>query len=154
VVPRHLFVPPGTSLAVAYDADTSPISKTVDGVSLSSVSAPWVQALMIGQAGIRPGMRVLEIGSGGYNAALLAEIVVRSGLVVTIDIDPDVTSRASTVLDAAGYGNRVIVATADGELGSPQRAPFDAVITTVGAWDIPPAWTSQLATGHSRCRCG
>src|SRR5262245_30244124 len=75
VVPRHLFVPDGTSLAEAYCADHSVVTKVgPGGASMSTVSAPWLQARMIAQAGIAPGMRVLEIGSGGYNAALLAEI--------------------------------------------------------------------------------
>jgi protein-L-isoaspartate(D-aspartate) O-methyltransferase len=48
-------------------------------------------------------MRVLEVGSGGVNAALLAEIAGPSGLVVSIDIDPEITRRALACLDAAGY---------------------------------------------------
>jgi len=50
------------------------------------LAAPWLQAMMIGQAGIAPGMRVLEIGSGGYNAALLREVVGASGSVTTVDV--------------------------------------------------------------------
>jgi Protein-L-isoaspartate(D-aspartate) O-methyltransferase (PCMT) len=74
-VPRHLFTPPGTLLETAYHGHSAPVAKKgADGVNLSSVSAPWLQAKMIAQAGIEPGMRVMEIGSGGYNAALLAEI--------------------------------------------------------------------------------
>jgi protein-L-isoaspartate(D-aspartate) O-methyltransferase len=49
------------------------------------------------------------------------------------------------VLDAAGYGERVTVLTADGEHGAPRHAPFDAVIVTAGSWDIPPAWLEQLS---------
>ncbi len=71
-VPRHLFVPEGTPLEVAYDADDSVATKRErDGVVVSSISAPFIQAQMIEQAGLGPGMSVLEIGSGGYNAALV-----------------------------------------------------------------------------------
>jgi methyltransferase of FxLD system len=127
-------------------AYVAPITKAdAHGAHLSSVSAPWLQAAMIRQAGIALGMRVLEIGSGGYNAALLAEIAGNDGLVVSMDIDPDITARASAALAAAGYGERVEVVTADGEHGVSDHAPYDAIVVTVGAWDIPPAWLSQLA---------
>lgn len=147
-VPRHLFVPAGTSLETAYATGAAPIAKTgPDGVNLSSVSAPWLQAQMIAQAGIEPGMRVMEIGSGGYNAALLAEITGEEGLVVTVDIDPDITARASAALDPAGYADRVTVLTSDGVHGARKHAPFDAIIVTAGAWDVFPAWLGQLDDG-------
>jgi protein-L-isoaspartate(D-aspartate) O-methyltransferase len=144
-VPRHLFVPEGTPLETAYDLDQSVVTKVgAGGASVSTVSAPWLQARMITQAGIAPGMRVLEVGSGGYNAALLAHLVGESGRVVTLDIDPEVTARATAGLDAAGYGDRVVVVTADAEHGAPAHADYDAVVVTVGAWDIAPAWLEQL----------
>ena len=99
---------------------------------------------MIRQAAVQPGMRVLEIGSGGYNAALLREVVGDDGQVVTVDIDPEVTDRATRCLAAAGYDD-VEVITADAEYPLTPARTFDAIIVTVGAWDIPPAWSSQLA---------
>ena len=150
-VPRHEFVPPGTSLADAYHADFAPIAKSsADGTHLSSVSAAWLQARMIAQAGIAPGMRVLEIGSGGYNAALLAEVTGKEGQVVTIDIDPDITARAAAALAATGYGDRVTVVTGDGEAGVPEHGPYDAIVVTAGAWDLPRAWTSEQLTPDGR----
>lgn len=147
-VPRHLFVPDDTPLEKAYNARRAVYTKQDgNGANISSVSAPWLQARMIAQAGIEPGMRVLEIGSGGYNAALLAEVTGEKGLVVTVDIDPEITGYASAYLEAAGYGGRVTVITADGENGVPEHAPFDAIVATAGAWDIPPAWREQLADG-------
>lgn len=147
-VPRHLFVPDGTTLEHVYDAQRAVYTKQDEaGANMSSVSAPWLQAKMIAQAGIGPGMRVLEIGSGGYNAALLAEVTGEKGLVVTMDIDPEITGRASASLEAAGYGERVTVITADGEDGFPGHAPYDAIVATVGAWDIPAPWREQLAPG-------
>ena len=99
---------------------------------------------MIRQAAVQPGLRVLEIGSGGYNAALLREVVGDNGQVVTVDIDPEVTDRATRCLTAAGYRD-VEVITADAEYPLTPARTFDAIIVTVGAWDIPPAWSSQLA---------
>ncbi|WP_374216149.1 methyltransferase, FxLD system [Frankia sp. R82] len=145
-VPRHLFVPE-VPLEKAYAAEHHYVTKKDEhGVSISSVSAARVQAMMLEQAGVRPGMRVLEIGSSGYNAALLAELVGKDGEVVSIDIDPDVLDRARQLLPAAGY-DEVILLRADGEFGAPQYAPFDRIIVTAGAWDIPPAWVDQLAPG-------
>jgi protein-L-isoaspartate(D-aspartate) O-methyltransferase len=145
-VPRHLFVPDGTPLDKAYNAERAVITKRdADGASMSSVSAPWLQAKMIAQAGIAPGMRVLEVGSGGYNAALLAEVTGPQGRVVSMDIDPEVTARARSCLEAARYGPRVTVMTGDGEHGVPEHAPYDAIVVTVGTWDLPPSWGDQLA---------
>lgn len=86
-VPRHLFVAEGTPLDVSYNVDNSvAIKRGSDGVIISSSSAAYIQARMIEQAGLGPGMSVLEIGSGGFNAALLAEIVGPGGRVVSVDI--------------------------------------------------------------------
>ncbi|MEU8263151.1 methyltransferase, FxLD system [Micromonospora sp. NPDC048999] len=145
-VPRHAFVPVGTPLEVVYDVDQSVITKTDEnGVHLSSVSAAYIQARMIEQAGVGPGMRVLEIGSGGYNAALLAEVVGVDGNVVSVDIDADITDRARVLLRETGYGHRVRVLQADAVHGVPGEGVFDRILVTVGAWDISPAWLDHLA---------
>lgn len=146
-VPRHLFVPEGTPLSVAYHPDDSvAIKRDPDGVIISSTSAPFIQARMIEQAGLAPGMSVLEIGSGGYNAALLAEVVGTDGRVVTVDIDREVTDRARTLLESTGYGSRVTVVQADAEAKIPGlNEPVDAILVTVGAWDLAPAWLEQLS---------
>ena len=89
------------------------------------------------------------------NAAYLAEMVGNHGHVVTLDIDSDVTQRAKDFLNATGYRN-VTVVTADGETGAPDHAPYDRIIVTVQAADIPPAWIHQLTQGtgsSSRCGC-
>jgi protein-L-isoaspartate(D-aspartate) O-methyltransferase len=145
-VPREVFAPLGTALADAYPGDKAVITKKdANGRNISSISAPWLQARMIGQAALRPGMKVLEVGSGGCNAAILAEVVGRSGHVISVDIDPEITGRAVAALDMAGYNGRVTVVTADAEHGVPEFAPYDAIIVTVGAWDVPPAWREQVA---------
>jgi protein-L-isoaspartate(D-aspartate) O-methyltransferase len=145
-VPRHLATP-DVDLTRAYGAEFAAVTKTdATGVDISSVSAPRVQAMQIEQARIEPGMTVLEVGSGGPNAAYLAEMVGKAGHVVTMDIDSDVTDRATTFLAAAGYPH-VTVLTADAENGAPDHAPFDRIVVTVQAADIPPAWTAQLKDG-------
>ncbi len=146
-VPRHLFTP-GVPLATAYE-NTPVVIKTDEyRASLSPVSAPGAIALMLTQLDVRPGESVLEIGSGGYQAALLRELVGPDGSVTTLDIDPDVVSRARACLDRAGYGD-VRTVCGDGEDGAPGYGPFDKIIVAVQAWDIPPAWTAQLAP-HGR----
>ncbi|MFE2426934.1 methyltransferase, FxLD system [Streptomyces sp. NPDC059373] len=147
-VPRHLFVPEA-SLEEAYADDVVVTKRDADGKATSSLSAPWLQAMMLEDAALAPGHRVLEIGSGGYNAALIAELVGPAGEVTTLDIDPFVTERASRFLADTGY-DHVNVVLGDGEHGAPGHAPeqgFDAIIVTVQAWDIPTAWIEQLAEG-------
>ncbi len=143
-VPRHLFAP-GVALEKAY-ADRAIVTKRNERGSISSVSAPSTQAMMLGQLQVAPGQRVLEIGSGGYNAALLRELAGPDGSVTTIDIDQEIADRARTCLATAGYRD-VRVVCVDGEFGAAQYGPFDRIIVTVGTWDIPPAWVEQLAEG-------
>lgn len=147
-VPREVFIPELTP-AEAYKPESAHVTKrAADGTALSSVSAARIQAFMLEAAEqhsrLMPGTRVLEIGSGGLNAALLSELVGPDGQVVSIDIDPDVADRARRLLGEAGY-DRVRVHVGDGEYGWAASGPYDAIIVTVGAWDIPPAWTDQLA---------
>ena len=144
-VPRHAFARSGTPLEECYHGDIVRNKKDADGVTLSSISAAWLQARMIAQAGIGPGARVLEIGTTGYNAAVIAEVAGPGGHVVTVDIDPEVSGWAAAALEATGYRDRVTVVTGDGEHGAPGHGTFDAIIATAGAWDIPPAWLAQLA---------
>jgi protein-L-isoaspartate(D-aspartate) O-methyltransferase len=144
-VPRHLFLP-GVPLTRAYENDSVVTKRNEHGVSISSVSQPGIVAMMLEQAEVEPGHRVLEIGSGGYNAALLTELVGPTGAVTSIDIDADVIDRAHAGLAASGYTS-VNAFRADGEFGAKGDAPFDRIIVTVGAWDVPPAWVEQLAEG-------
>ncbi|EMF02402.1 methyltransferase, FxLD system [Streptomyces mobaraensis NBRC 13819 = DSM 40847] len=142
-VPRHLSVPEA-SLEDAYNTYDAVITqKDEHGNHISSVSAPQIQAMQLEQAGIRPGDNVLEIGTNGPNAAYIAELVGPTGQVTTVDIDPAPAARAEQFLNQTGYTN-VNVVVADGEDGFPKNAPFDAIVVTVGAWDIPPAWVDQL----------
>jgi protein-L-isoaspartate(D-aspartate) O-methyltransferase len=143
-VPRHDFAP-GEPLEKVYQTDTTLVPKIdAEGRQTSVVSASHIQAIQLEQADVRPGMNVLEIGSGGYNAALISEIVGPTGSVTTVDIDADIVDRARAGLARAGY-EQVNVVLADAEQGVPQNAPYDRIIVTVGAWDIPSAWLDQLA---------
>ncbi|MEU4192206.1 methyltransferase, FxLD system [Kribbella sp. NPDC026611] len=141
-VPRHVFVP-RTPLRIAYADDVVLMKRNQAGEAISSVSQPSIIALMLEQAAVRPGDRVLEIGSGGYNAALLRELTGPDGSVTTLDIDPEVTERARATLEAAGYDDVAVLRT-DGEFGAPDGAPYDRIVVTVTAWDIAPAWVAQL----------
>ncbi|KPM57672.1 methyltransferase, FxLD system [Frankia sp. B2] len=145
-VPRELFTP-GLSLEEAYDVNAAVLKKMRGAEAISSVSAPYLIAEMIGQAanalGGLEGRHALEIGSGGYNASLLSELVGPSGSVTTVDIDPEITSRAVACLAAAGYTD-VTVVCADAEHPVEPVRQYDLIIVTVGAWDIPPAWRDQL----------
>jgi protein-L-isoaspartate(D-aspartate) O-methyltransferase len=145
-VPRHLFLP-GTPVTTAYADEVVVTKRDPDGVPISSASQPTIIATMLGQADIHPGMRVLEIGAGtGYNAALLRELVGPEGQVTTIDIDPVVTEGARAGLTAAGYDDIHVICD-DGARGDKNHAPYDRIVITTGAWDLPPAWWEQLVMG-------
>lgn len=147
-VPREKFTPPGTSLADAYPGDKAVITKRdLDGRNISSISAPWLQAAMCEQAGLQPGMKVLEVGSGGVNAAIMAEVVGPAGHVVSMDIDAEITANAVAALTATGYADRVTVVTGDAATETSGHGPYDAIIVTVGMWDIPPVLLKQLNRG-------
>ncbi|MFF2374831.1 methyltransferase, FxLD system [Streptomyces xiamenensis] len=145
-VPRHLFAPEVPAREVYAASEAVFVKYNSAGRLVSSISAPWLQARMLEAAKVSAGMTVLEVGSGGCNAALLAELVGDKGSVTSVDIDPDITARARTFLDKAGYA-RVHVQQADGARplpGAPVRG-FDRIIVTVGAADLVTAWVDQLA---------
>ncbi|MGH3983944.1 MAG: methyltransferase, FxLD system [Pseudonocardiaceae bacterium] len=142
-VPRHVFLP-HLEPEQAYRDEAFPIKYGSDARPISSSSQPAIMARMLEQLDVEPGHRVLEIGAGtGYNAALLAYLVGETGSVVTVDIDADLVAGAREHLAAYGLST-VTVAHGDGGLGWPQQAPYDRIILTVGAWDLPSAWTQQL----------
>jgi len=136
-VPREAFVPRHLR-EFAYDDTPLPIE---DG---QTISQPYIVALMIEAAEVGPGDRVLEIGTGsGYAAAVLAEITDH---VETIERHPGLARTATARLHDLGYG-QVEVHAADGTLGWPQGAPFDAIVAAAGGPDVPQAWLEQLAIG-------
>jgi protein-L-isoaspartate(D-aspartate) O-methyltransferase len=115
-------------------------------MATSSASRPDIVALMLEAGRVEPGMRVLEIGTGtGYTAALLAHRIGARN-VTTIEVDPQLAAGARTVLDRTGYGE-VTVITGDGAQGCPDRAPFDRVLSTVAAAQVPYSWVVQTRPG-------
>jgi protein-L-isoaspartate(D-aspartate) O-methyltransferase len=136
-VPRHRFVP-ASFRGRAYEDHPLPI-----GLG-QTISQPYIVALMTELAHPRPGMKVLEVGTGsGYQAAVLAEIV---GTVETIEIIPELGRTAESTLRELGYDN-VHVHVGDGFDGRPNEAPFDAILVTAAPETIPPALLDQLVVG-------
>jgi len=110
----------------------------------SSSSARWIMNLMLDTLRLKPGMRVLEIGTGtGWNAAIMAAAGAK---VTTIEIAQDLADHASAALLSAGHGD-VQVICGGGELGVPEHAPYDRIIVTASVHTIPYAWVSQTAQG-------
>jgi protein-L-isoaspartate(D-aspartate) O-methyltransferase len=145
-VPRERFLP-GLSLAEVYRDDAVVTRRDEGGLPTSSSSQPSIMAIMIEQAALRSGQRVLEIGAGtGYNAAVIREIVGPDGRVVTLDIQPDVAREAEAHLRDAGYAD-VVVAAADGGFGYPGEAPYDCIMLTASVSDVSPHWREQLHEG-------
>lgn len=136
-VPRHLFVPRWLRQQ-AYRDHPLPIAEG------QTISQPYVVALMTEALALKPGARVLEIGTGsGYQAAVLAEMVDE---VYSMEIRPGLARTGAKVLEETGYTN-VQVKTGDGYFGWPEKAPFDAIIVTAAANHIPPPLLAQLKDG-------
>jgi protein-L-isoaspartate(D-aspartate) O-methyltransferase len=109
-----------------------------------TISQPYVVARMTELLELRPPARVLEVGTGsGYQAAILASLGAE---VFTIEIDPKLADSARVRLKGLGYQN-IQVRTGDGFRGWPEEAPFDAVIITAAAPQVPPALVGQLKPG-------
>jgi len=154
LVPLHRAAAPDRWLELAY-ADDSIVTQVDDGRATgpdgagyavsSSASQPSVVAMMLAAAGFEDGMTVCEIGTGtGYNAALLG---CRLGdrNVTTIEIDPELASRARNALGRAGH--QIAVVTGDGALGHPPRAPYDRVLATCAVHRVPYRWVAQSSPG-------
>ena len=136
-VKRHLFVEKSL-WNVAYN--DYPLSID-DG---QTISQPYIVALMTQCLNLKPTDKVLEIGTGsGYQAAVLAELVDQ---VYSIEIGEKLAKEASLRLKELGYQN-VKVKQGDGYFGWPSYAPFDAIIITCAANQIPPPLTKQLKEG-------
>jgi protein-L-isoaspartate(D-aspartate) O-methyltransferase len=136
-VPRERFVPENLR-SLAYEDHALPI-----GLG-QTISQPYIVALMTQWADIKPGDKVLEVGTGsGYQAAVLAELTDR---VFSIELLPELAEAARTRLRDLGYG-RVQVRTGDGYKGWPEEAPFDAILVTATAPEVPPALREQLKEG-------
>lgn len=137
LVPRHLFVPSGLEREAYGDAPL-PIGQG------QTISQPYIVALMTALLEIGPADRVLEIGAGsGYQAAVLARLASN---VITVERLPEVAARARRNLDRADVPN-VEVLVGDGTRGRPETAPYQGIIVTAAAPQVPAPLLEQLADG-------
>jgi protein-L-isoaspartate(D-aspartate) O-methyltransferase len=165
-IPRHLFVDhyylhqqkEGTPVWTRYEQDESAgwyeqvysdraLVTRIDqhGRTLSSSSQPGVMAAMLDALDIRPGMRVLEIGTGtGYNAALLVHLAGDAHLITTLDLDSEAIERAKHIIPQV-VGEGMTIVQADGSNGYEANAPYDRIIATASTRALPRAWLTQLA---------
>jgi protein-L-isoaspartate(D-aspartate) O-methyltransferase len=136
-VPRERFVPADIERS-AYDNRPLPIGKG------QTISQPFIVALMTDFLDLKPTDRVLEVGTGsGYQAAVLS-LLARE--VYTIEIVPELGREAAARLAALGYAN-VRARVGDGYAGWPEAAPFDAIMVTAGALEVPQPLVDQLKPG-------
>lgn len=136
-VPRHLFVPPAFSRD-AYADTPLPIG------SGQTISQPYIVAVMSALIDPRPGMKVLEIGTGsGYQTAVLCESGVE---VYSIEIVEVLAEQTALLLGELGYG-RAHLKVGDGYAGWPEHAPFDAIILTAAPREIPAPLLEQVKPG-------
>ena len=133
-VPRHRFIPEPLRGADAYGDHPCPIGFG------QTISQPYIAAYMTQALAVRPGEKVLEIGTGsGYQAAVLAEL---GADVYSMERIPELAEHARSLL-----GGSVHLRCGDGYEGWPEAAPFDAILGTCAPDDVPPALPEQLAEG-------
>ncbi len=133
-VPRHEFVPENVK-SLAYEDSPLPIGHN------QTISQPYIVAYMSEALRVKPGSKILEIGTGsGYQAAVLAQMGMQ---VFTIEIVPELAAQAQKDLTRTGF-TQVKVLHGDGYKGWPDEAPFDAIILTAAPQSIPPALVDQL----------
>ena len=136
-VPRHLFVSEALR-EQAYGDYPLPIGEQ------QTISQPYIVAEMTQALEISPNDRVLEIGTGsGYQAAILAQIVYR---VYTIERRRSLYIQTRSLFDKLNYHN-IVTKYADGTKGWQEESPFDAIVVTAGAPEVPQVLINQLAEG-------
>ena len=136
-VPRHLFVP-SESQSESYEDRPLPIG---DG---QTISQPYMVAIMTQSLELEGGEKILEIGTGsGYQTAILAEL---ARVVFTMERLFSLIQNSEKRLRNLGYEN-IYCRLGDGSQGWPEEAPFDGIIVTAGAPEVPEALKSQLSEG-------
>jgi len=136
-VERHRLVP-GEQLGAAYGNHPLPIGNG------QTISQPYIVALSADLLNLKGGEVVLDVGTGsGYQAAVLAEI---SSRVYSVEIIESLGRSATKRLEELGYGN-IEVKIGDGYQGWAEKAPFDAIVVTAAAPNVPPALVAQLKPG-------
>jgi len=136
-VPRHAFAPEPYRVQ-AYEDHPLPIGEE------QTISQPYIVALMLEDLALSPRDKVLEVGTGsGYVTAILAELVAE---VISIERHPSLADEARRLLANMGCKN-VRVLAGDGSRGVPEFAPYDAIIVSAAAPELPQALVKQLAEG-------
>lgn len=136
-VPRHKFVEDALA-SQAYSDYPLPIGEK------QTISQPFMVAMMSAALELQGDEKVLEVGTGsGYQAAVLAELADQ---VFSLERIPDLARRARRVLDANGF-SKVNIRLTDGTYGWDDQAPFDAIMVTAGAPDVPTTYLAQLGIG-------
>ena len=136
-VPRELFVSPEYA-ELAYGDHPLPIEAG------QTISQPYIVALMIQAAGIKPGDKVLEVGGGsGYAAAVIGQI---AATVISVERQHDLVALARGRLASLGYDN-VQVREGDGTRGCAEEAPFDAILAAASGSHVPQSLIDQLGEG-------
>lgn len=136
-VPRHEFTPEPYR-SQAYEDHPLPIAEE------QTISQPYIVAIMLEALALQPSDKVLEIGTGsGYVTALLAELAAH---VVSIERHASLADEARQLLSAMGYQN-VRIITGDGSAGFAECAPYDKIIVSAAAPQLPQALVNQLAEG-------
>lgn len=136
-VPREKFIPVGYR-ALAYENMPLPIGYG------QTISQPYIVGLMTELLALKPTDKVLEIGTGsGYQTAILAELTAQ---VYSIETVEPLAKSAQEVLTRLGYKN-ISLRVADGYYGWEEESPFDAIIITAAAVEVPPPLIKQLAEG-------
>ena len=137
-IPRHLFVPEEALWSQAYSDFPLPIGEK------QTISQPYIVALMTEALELKGAERVLEIGTGsGYQTAILSML---AGKVYSIERISTLAARARKVLDSINCSN-VVIKIGDGTLGWPEESPYDAILTTAAAPEIPKCYIDQLKIG-------
>jgi protein-L-isoaspartate(D-aspartate) O-methyltransferase len=136
-VPRHEFVAEGDR-DQAYEDYPMPIGAG------QTISQPYMVGLMLETLQLTPADRVLEVGTGsGYATALLAELAAD---VISVERHASLAGRATELLARLGYTNMKVIV-GDGALGFPAGAPYNAILVSAAAPQVPPALLAQLAEG-------
>ena len=136
-VPRHRFVPPALA-PLAYQDRPLPIGFD------KTISQPFIGALMVQLLDLDENSCVLEIGTGlGYLTAILGSLAAE---VYSVDVVEEFVGAAQARVRELGYGN-VAVRVGDGSRGWEDAAPFDAIVVSAAATEIPQALARQLAEG-------
>jgi len=139
-VPRHNFVPK-KSEEQAYIDEPLPIGEG------QTISQPSTVAAMTEALDVRPGQKILEVGTGsGWQAALLAKVTGPKGFVWTIERFSGLAETAKRNLENAGIRNVKVLA-GDGSLGVKEGAPYDRIMVTAACPDIPAPLLEQLKVG-------